>query len=69
MFFILGLFLTAAGIGLALVTQTVTLYGSFYDMEFPYRAIIYPYQGLGVFLFLSGIIILVVAFVKTKRRS
>ncbi len=69
MLFVLGLFLIAVGIGLSTVTQTVTRYRSYFGVQIPYQATIYPYQGVGVVMALFGIIVLVVAFVKTRSKK
>lgn len=69
MLFVLGLFFIAVGIGLSTVTQTVTRYRSYYGIQVPYQATVYPYQGVGVLMALFGIIILIVAFVKTRSKK
>jgi len=70
MLFVLGLFFIAVGIGLSTVTQTVTRYFlSYYGIQVPYQATVYPYQGIGVLMALFGIIILIVAFVKTRSKK
>jgi len=69
MLFVLGLFSITVGIGLSTVTQTVTRYRSYYGFQVPYQATVYPYQGVGVLMALFGIIILIVAFVKTRSKK
>jgi len=69
MLFVLGLFSITVGIGLSTVTQTVTRYRSYYGIQVPYQATVYPYQGVGVLMALFGIIILIVAFVKTRSKK
>jgi cytochrome c biogenesis protein CcdA len=59
MLFVLGLFLIAVGIGLSTVTQTVTT---------PHQETIHPYVGVGVFMVLFGIIVLVFAFIRTMSK-
>lgn len=69
MFFVLGLFLITVGIGLALITRTVTELRDFYGLQIPVRVTIYPYQGLGIFLVIFGIIVLTFAFFKTRGKK
>jgi uncharacterized membrane protein YidH (DUF202 family) len=68
MLFVLGLFLIAVGIGLSTVTQTVTRYRNVYGFQVPYQETIQPYVGVGVFMVLFGIIVLVVAFIRTSSK-
>ena len=69
MFFVLGIFLIIVGIGLTLITQTVTEFRDFYGMQIPVRVTIYPYQGLGIFLVIFGIVVLTFAFLKTRGKK
>ena len=69
MLFVLGLFLFAVGIGLTTVTQTVTRYRNYYGIQIPYQETIQPYIGIGVVMVIVGIIILLVAFIKTQTKK
>jgi len=69
MLFVLGLFLFAVGIGLTTVTQTVTIYRNYYGIQIPYQETIQPYIGIGVVMVIVGIIILLVAFIKTQTKK
>jgi len=67
MLFVLGLFLIAVGIGLFTVTQTVTRYRN--GFQVPYQETIQPYVGVGGFMVLFGIIVLVVVLIRTRRKK
>ena len=69
MLFVLGLFLIAVGIGLSTVTQTVTRYRNVYGFQGPYQETIQPYIGVGILMVIIGLIVLVVAFVKTQTKK
>ena len=69
MLFVLGLFLIAVGIILSTVTQTVTKYRNVYGFQVPYQETIQPYVGVGGFMVLVGIIVLVVAFIRTRSKK
>lgn len=69
MLFVLGLFLIAVGIGLATVTQTVTRYRDYYGFQIPYQETIQPYIGVGILMVIIGLIVLVVAFIKTQTKE
>jgi len=69
MLFVLGLFLIAVGIILSTVTQTVTKYRNVYGFQVPYQETIQPYVGVGGFMVLVGIIVLVVAFISTRSKK
>ncbi|MCK4634208.1 hypothetical protein KAT42_05180 [Candidatus Bathyarchaeota archaeon] len=67
MLFVLGLFLIAVGIGLFTVTETVIKYRSYLGFQIPYEATIHPYEGAGGVMIIFGIIVLVVAFMRTRQ--
>lgn len=73
MLFVLGLFLIAVGIGLSTITQTVivttqtTIYGI--PVQYPHAETIHPYASIGAVMVLFGIIVLVVAFIKTRSKQ
>ena len=69
MLFVLGLFLIAVEIGLSTVTQTVTRYRYYYGFQIPYQETIQPYIGVGILMVIIGLIVLVVAFVKTQTKK
>jgi len=69
MLFVLGFFLIAVGIILSTVTQTVTRYRNVYGFQVPYQETIQPYVGVGGFMVLVGIIVLVVAFISTRSKK
>ena len=69
MLFVLGFFLIAVGIILSTVTQTVTKYRNVYGFQVPYQETIQPYVGVGGFMVLVGIIVLVVAFIRTRSKK
>jgi hypothetical protein len=66
MLFVLGLFLIAIGIGIATIRETVIRYRDYYGFNVPYAVTIHPYDSAGVFLVIIGLIVLGVAFIKTR---
>ena len=69
MLFVLGLFLIAVGIGLSTVTQTVTRYRNYFGIQVPYQETIQPYVSVGILMVIIGLIVLVVAFIKTQTKK
>jgi uncharacterized membrane protein HdeD (DUF308 family) len=70
MFFVLGLFLIAVGIGLSTVTQTVTTYTNYFGYQIPSgQQTVYPYVSIGLVMVIVGIIVLVGAFIKTRSKK
>jgi hypothetical protein len=59
----------AIGIGIATITENATRYRNVYGFNVPYQETIHPYDSAGVFLAIIGIIVLVVAFIKTRQHK
>jgi uncharacterized membrane protein len=70
MLFVLGLFLIAVGIGLSTVTDRVITYTNYMGFQIPtgYQTI-YPYIGEGILMFIIGLILLIVAFIKIQSKK
>jgi hypothetical protein len=69
MLFILGLFLIATGIALALYTTTETHYLNYYGINVPQQRTVQPYVGGGIVLACLGTLVLVGAFVANQSKK
>jgi uncharacterized membrane protein YidH (DUF202 family) len=69
MLFVLGLFLIAIGVVLALHTTIETYYQNYYGIRVPEQRIVNPYWQLGGLLVFFGIVVLVMAFFGNQSKK